>query len=127
LLAAYGLEGAAYAGFLRLADLPAYHVPRYKAPSRYPTVARDLAIVVAPEVPARDIERAVRAGSDGVIADVQVFDEYRGPQVEGGNKSIAVRVVLQRDDATLTDAEADEHVAAILDVLRERYGAKLRG
>ncbi|MFY9780499.1 MAG: phenylalanine--tRNA ligase subunit beta [Candidatus Baltobacteraceae bacterium] len=127
LAAAYELEGAAYAGFLRLADLPAYRVPRYKAPSRYPPVARDLAVVVAPEVPAREIERAVRSGGDGVIADVQVFDEYRGPQVEGGKKSIALRVVLQRDDATLTDAEADKHVAAILAVLRERYGAKLRG
>jgi phenylalanyl-tRNA synthetase beta chain len=127
LIAAYELEGKAYAGFLRLADLPAYRLPRYKALSRYPPVARDLAVVLAPEVPAREIERAVRAGGDGAIADVQVFDEYRGPQVEGGKKSIAVRIILQRDDATLTDAEADKHIAAVLDVLRERYGAKLRG
>jgi phenylalanyl-tRNA synthetase beta chain len=127
LLAAYELEGAAYAGFLRLADLPAYGVPRYKAPSRYPPVARDLAVVVEPDMPAREIERAVRAGGDGTIADVHVFDEYRGPQVEGGKKSIALRVVLQRDDATLTDADADKHVAAILEALRERCGAKLRG
>ncbi|MGP6189950.1 MAG: phenylalanine--tRNA ligase subunit beta [Vulcanimicrobiaceae bacterium] len=127
LVASYELAGYAYAGVLRLADLPAYRVPRYKAPSRFPPVARDLALVVAPEVPAREIESAVRAGGNGVIADVRVFDEYRGPQVEGGKKSIAVRVVLQRADATLTDAEADKHVAAILDVLRERYGARLRG
>jgi phenylalanyl-tRNA synthetase beta chain len=73
-----------------------------------------------------DIEHAVRAGGNGAIADVRVFDEYRGPQVEGGKKSVAVRVTLQRNDATLTDAEADKHIAAILASLRERCGARIR-
>jgi phenylalanyl-tRNA synthetase beta chain len=61
-----------------------------------------------------------------VIAGVEVFDEYRGPQIEADKKSIAVRVVLQRDDATLTDAEADAHVRAILASLEERCGARIR-
>jgi phenylalanyl-tRNA synthetase beta chain len=107
-------------------DLPEYLVPRYKAPSRYPAIERDLALIVAPEIPAIDIEHAVRAGADGVVGSVRVFDEYRGPQVETGKKSVAVRVVLQRDDATLTDADADKHIASILASLRERCGAKIR-
>ena len=126
LLAAYGIEAAVYAGWMRLADLPAYRLPAYRAPSKYPPLARDLALVVAPEVPAADIEHAVRAGGDGAIADVRVFDEYRGPQVGAGRKSIAVRVVLQRADATMTDADADACIAAILASLRERCGADIR-
>jgi len=126
LLAAYGSDARVYAGFLRLHDLPGYRVPRYRAPSRYPAIERDLALVVAPEIPAIDIERAVRAGADGVIGDVRVFDEYRGPQVEAGKKSVAVRILLQRGDATLTDTEADAYVAAILSSLAERCGARLR-
>jgi phenylalanyl-tRNA synthetase beta chain len=87
---------------------------------------RDLAIVVAPEIPAIDIEHAVRQGADGVVASVSVFDEYRGPQVEAGKKSIAVRVLLQRNDTTLTDTEADRHIEAILKSLEERCGARIR-
>jgi phenylalanyl-tRNA synthetase beta chain len=126
LLAAYDIAGAAYAGFMRLADLPAYRVPAYVAPSRFPAVARDLAVVVGDGVPAMDLERAARAAAGGVLADVRVFDEYRGPQIDAGKKSLALRLVLQRADATLTDAEAEAHVAAILESLRERCGAQLR-
>jgi len=126
LVAAYDIDARAYAGWMRTADLPAYRTPRYVAPSKYPPVARDLALIVAPDIPALDIEHAVRAGGDGAIADVRVFDEYRGPQIEAGKKSIAVRVVLQRSDATLTDAEADRHIASILESLRERCGAHIR-
>jgi len=126
LLAAFGVDARVYAGWMRTADLAPHRAPRYKPASKYPVVSRDLALIVSPEVPALDIEHAVRAGGDGALADVRVFDEYRGPQIEAGKKSIAVRVVLQRADATLTDAEADAHVAAILAALRERCGARIR-
>jgi phenylalanyl-tRNA synthetase beta chain len=126
LRAAFDVEARVYAGWLAFADLPPYRVPRYVAASKFPPVARDLALIVAPDVPATEIERAVRASGNGTIADVRVFDEYRGPQIEDGKKSIAVRVVLQRSDATLTDAAADAHIAAALSALRERFGAKIR-
>ncbi len=126
LLAAFDIEARVYAGWLPLAALPAHRLSRYVAPSKYPPVARDLALVVGLGVPATDIEGAVRAGGNGAIAEVRVFDEYRGPQIEDGKKSIAVRVVLQRGDATLTDAEADAQVALVLRSLEERCGAKIR-
>ena len=126
LLAAFDIDARVYAGVLRFEDLPAYRVPRYVAPSKFPAVSRDLALVVAPGIAATDIERAARAGGNGALADVRVFDEYRGPQVGDDKKSVALRVTLQRSDATLTDAEADAHVAAILASLRERCGATIR-
>ncbi|MBD5604195.1 MAG: hypothetical protein IAI48_03775, partial [Candidatus Eremiobacteraeota bacterium] len=125
-LAAFGVEARVYVGRMRFAELPAYRVPRYAAPSKYPALSRDIAIVVAPAVPAADIERAARAGGDGALVDVRVFDEYRGPQVGDDKKSVAVRITLQRPDATLTDAEADAHVDAILTSLRDRCGAAIR-
>jgi phenylalanyl-tRNA synthetase beta chain len=125
-LAAFGIEARVYVGRMRFAELPAYRVPRYAAPSKYPALSRDIAIVVAPAVPAADIERAARAGGNGALVDVRVFDEYRGPQVGDDKKSVAVRITLQRPDATLTDAEADAHVDAILTSLRDRCGAAIR-
>ncbi len=126
LLAAFDIDARVYAGWMRFADLPAARVSTYRAPSKFPAVARDLALVVGPEIPALDIERAIRATKNGAIANVAVFDEYRGPQIPDGRKSIAVRVTFQRNDATLTDADADAEVAAILERLRERCGATIR-
>ncbi len=141
LVAGYEIRADVYAGFARLADLPAQRIPRYVAPSRYPAIERDLALVVGPEIPAIDIEHAVRAGqvpstSSGqapstgseqvVVAGVRVFDEYHGPQVAAGKKSLAVRITLQKNDATLTDADADGYMQGILKSLEERCGARVR-
>ncbi len=122
---AFDIESRVYAGWMRFSDLPSPRVPRYKAASRYPAIARDLALVVAPELPAIDIEHAIRAAST-VVANVRVFDEYRGPQVAAGKKSLAVRIVLQSREATLTDADADTNIAAIVASLRERCDAEIR-
>jgi phenylalanyl-tRNA synthetase beta chain len=69
--------------------------------------------------------RAVRAHSG--VRNAGIFDEYRGAQIDVAKKSLAVRVTLQREDATLTDAIADETIAAIVGDLRQRFGATLRG
>ncbi len=126
LLAVFDLDARVYSGWMRFADLPTYRVPTYRAPSKFPAVGRDLALIVAPEMPSKEIEHAIRATPESAIVDVVVFDEYRGSQIADGRKSIAVRVVFQRDDATLTDADADAEVAAILVRLRERCGATIR-
>jgi phenylalanyl-tRNA synthetase beta chain len=124
--AAFDIDARAYVGWMRMSDLPAPQAPAFRPVSKFPAVERDLALIVAPDVPAMDIEHAARAAGNGAIVDVRVFDEYRGPQIEAGKKSIALRIVLQRADATLTDAESDTHMAAVLAALRERYGAKIR-
>ncbi|MEO6990566.1 MAG: phenylalanine--tRNA ligase subunit beta [Candidatus Baltobacteraceae bacterium] len=126
LLLAYGIERPIYAGLLRLRDLPAHATPVYRPASRFPAVERDLALVVAPDVPAREIAFVVRASGDGLVRGVRVFDEYRGPQVGAGKKSLAVRVTLQRDDATLTDAEVDACIGLVLAALRDQLGAEIR-
>lgn len=126
LLAAYKIEGRAYCGFARMEDIPERRVPAFRAPSRFPAVERDLSLILSPEISAHDIAHAIRAGVNGVLRDVRVFDEYRGPQIGENRKSVAVRVKLQRDDATLTDEEADAHITSILASLRERVGAEIR-
>jgi phenylalanyl-tRNA synthetase beta chain len=126
LLAAYEIARPVYIGTMLMDALPAYRVPQYRPQSRYPSVERDLALVVAPDVPAHEIVHLIRESADGIARCVEVFDEYRGPQIGPDRKSIAVRITLQRDDATLTDAEVDAHIATILSTLRERMGAEVR-
>jgi phenylalanyl-tRNA synthetase beta chain len=62
-----------------------------------------------------------------LVRSASVFDEYRGPQVGEGKKSLALRIVLQSDTATLTDEDADGAMARIVATLRDRFGATPRG
>lgn len=126
LAAAHGLSSSVYAGFAETAAIPTHRLQAYRAPSRFPGVARDLAIVVPAAVTAGNVELVARASGNGVLRSVQVFDEYRGVQVAAGHKSLALHLLLQRDAATLTDAEADAFVATIVAALRERCGAEVR-
>jgi phenylalanyl-tRNA synthetase beta chain len=104
--------------------LPPYVTPRYLAPSKFPPVERDLAVVVPLDVLAGDLTEAVR--EEPLVRGATVFDEYRGPQAGEGKKSLAVRIFLQSDEATLTDQEADAALARIVATLRTRFGAEPR-
>jgi phenylalanyl-tRNA synthetase beta chain len=104
--------------------LPAYATPKYIPPSKFPPVERDLAVVVALDVLAGDVTDAVR--DEPLARSATVFDEYRGPQAGEGKKSLALRIVLQSDEKTLTDEDADAAMQRIVAVLRERFGATPR-
>jgi phenylalanyl-tRNA synthetase beta chain len=123
---ALGAEGRVHAVQVDLAALPDPVIPRYSAPPRYPSISRDLALVVDLGVTAAQIETVIGGTLDGLARTIRAFDEYHGPQVGEGKKSLAVRVVLQRDDTTMTDAEADEAVGRILGALRSELGATIR-
>jgi len=114
------------AAIVFLDALPNATAASYRSASRFPAIERDLAVIVAPEVSAGDLTDAVR-GNSPLVRDVRVFDEYRGAQIGENKKSLALRVTLQRDDATMTDTEADGAIATILGTLRERFGATIRG
>ncbi len=126
-LLAFAIDDELAGALLFLDDLPAPQIPRYHAPSRFPAVLRDLAVVVDDDLSARALERAIRAVPDAHVASIAIFDEYRGPQVGAGKKSLALRLTLQRPDATMTDDDASAAVRRILDALATGIGATLRG
>jgi phenylalanyl-tRNA synthetase beta chain len=104
--------------------LPQRVVRRYVEPSKFPPVDRDLAVVVPLDVLAGELTDAVRG--ERLVRIANVFDEYRGPQVGEGKKSLAMRIVLQSDETTLTDEEADAAMSRVVATLRERFGATPR-
>jgi phenylalanyl-tRNA synthetase beta chain len=126
LLHASDLADDAIAGTLFIDALPPTQPRHYTAAAKYPAVERDLAIVVDTAVTAAAIVATISAATP-LTRRVAVFDEYRGPQIGAGKKSLAVRIVLQRSDATLTDAETETAVRATLDALRAAHGATPRG
>jgi len=122
---AYDIDDDVVAGWFEIEALPARVNVPLVAPSRFPAIERDLAFVLAADVPAAEV--AAAAGAHADVRGARAFDEYRGAQIDVAKKSLALRVTLQRDDATLTDAQADATIGAIVADLRDRFGAILRG
>ncbi len=123
---AFDVRLPVYLCTLLLQALPDYAPPRYRPPSRLPSTYRDLALVVGLDVAAADVERTIAQTLGDACTKIRVFDEYRGPQVGEGRKSLAVRVTLTRFDATITDEEADDAVRRALAALRDELGATIR-
>lgn len=122
----WALGRPAYLFELELAALRARPVPRFTALSRFPSVRRDLAIVVADTVSAQAVLDAIAGAAVPVLGLSGVFDCYQGVGVADGRKSLAVALTFQHSDATLTDADVDAAVATILDRLHQECGAQLR-
>ncbi len=99
---------------------------KYKKISKFPSVRRDLAIVVDESVPLAVLQENVTVSASGLLSELRVFDVYRGPTIETGRKSIALGLILQDSSRTLTDVEADAVVAAVATRLRDVLSATIR-
>jgi len=89
----------------------------YRAPSRYPEVMRDLALLVPFDVTADEVNQLIVVSGPDWLRDVDLFDYYEGDQIPDGMKSLAFRLAYQSDEKTLTDAEvnkAQEEIDAVL-------------
>jgi len=96
------------------------------APSRFPPVVRDMAVVVDAGVPAQALLDAMQAEKPPIVASIGLFDLYHGPGVPADGKSLAFRVVMQHTERTLTDAEADAARDALVSLLARKFSASLR-
>jgi phenylalanyl-tRNA synthetase beta chain len=93
---------------------------------RYPAVARDLAVVVDEPVAAGDILQTLWKASEGWIKEIRLFDLYRGNPVPSGRKSLAFRLVYQKEDRTLTDREVNDFHQKLVELLAREYKGALR-
>jgi phenylalanyl-tRNA synthetase beta chain len=93
---------------------------------RYPSVTRDLSILVSDTLPAATIRRTVREHAPEILTSVREFDRYQGKGVPQGQVSLSLRLMFRAPDRTLTDAEAQSAVDAVLAALREKHQAVQR-
>ena len=100
-------------------------VPRMHEVAKFLPVRRDLAVVVDESVTAQALLDAMTAISLSGVAQISLFDVYRGKGVAQDKKSLAFRVLLQDTQKTLTDSEIETSIALLVDVLH-RHGAQLR-
>jgi phenylalanyl-tRNA synthetase beta chain len=99
---------------------------RHRGISRYPAVRRDLAVVVADEVPAAAVESVVRDALGEILVDFRLFDVYQGKGIDSNEKSLAVGLTLQDPSATLTDDQIGRYIQGVVAALEDAVGARLR-
>ncbi|HWA00491.1 MAG TPA: phenylalanine--tRNA ligase subunit beta [Caulobacterales bacterium] len=130
-LAALDVEAPALAFEILLDALPP---PRAKAGRSKPPLekldlmplSRDFAFIVDDGVKASDVVRAALGAEKPLIADVALFDVYRGERMPAGKKSLAIEVTLQPREKTLTDAEIEAVSAKIVAAVGKATGGTLR-
>ena len=121
----YDLAQAAVWFEVELDALVQAKVPHMNEIAKFLPVRRDLAVVVDDTVTAQALLDAMMAVSVPGVAQISLFDVYRGKGVEQGKKSLAFRVLLQDTQKTLTDSEIETSIAFLVDIM-QKHGAQLR-
>jgi phenylalanyl-tRNA synthetase beta chain len=111
---------------LALEPLLRRSLPQARPVSRQPVVRRDLALVVDEHLEAEALLVALTEAKPSAVDDIRIFDVYRGPGIGPSKKSLAILVLIQDTERTLTDAEIDAIVSALLRIAIDRFGATLR-
>ncbi|MCH2171000.1 phenylalanine--tRNA ligase subunit beta [Myxococcota bacterium] len=108
-----------------LVEIPEEEI-RAREVSRQPRVRRDIAVVLDANQPAGEVATAIAKAGGEMLRDVEIFDRYEGRGVEDGKVSLAFRLVFQRDDRTLQDAEVKKTIGKLMRMIAHRFGGELR-
>lgn len=93
---------------------------------KFPSLRRDIALVVDDVVPVREILSVIKKADSGIIENAWVFDVYKGNSLEKGKKSVALSLILRNRERTLTDEDANRVQQDVLESLEKTIGAELR-
>ncbi|MGL5754391.1 MAG: phenylalanine--tRNA ligase subunit beta [Paraclostridium sp.] len=102
------------------------NVKVYNPLPKYPSTTRDIALLVKDEVFVKQIEDIIKANGEDILESYQLFDVYKGAQIEEGHKSIAYSITYRSKDKTLTDEEVAKVHDKIVNELSEKLNANLR-
>lgn len=121
-----GLNGRTYVFELELAAIQPRALPQARPVSKYPSIRRDLAIVVPTQLAAGEVLKAIENIGVNHLVDLNLFDVYEGSGVADGYRSLALSLTLQHPERTLEDQEINTAVKAVVDMLTNEFGATLR-
>ena len=99
---------------------------KYKEISKFPSVKKDLAVVVNKEVSSSEIATVIKKAAGSALSKIDVFDVYTGKGIEENKKSIAYSLTFEKMDRTLTDEEINVALSKVIDTLEKKLGAELR-
>lgn len=124
----YSIKNRVYAGqidFDKIVELTNLDI-KYKPLPKYPSMVRDIALVLKEDILVGDIEKIIRKHGKGLIEKIELFDIYKGNQIDEGMKSVAYSITYRSYEKTLTDDEVNQIQNSIIEDLENTLNAKLR-
>ena len=124
----YEIETKVYFGVLyidKLVEIADFDIS-YKSLPKFPTMQRDIAMIVKDEINVKEIEKIIKAKGGKLLESVKLFDVYKGEQIEKGYKSVAYSILFRSNEKPLTDEEVNSPMKKILKELEEKLQAQLR-
>lgn len=124
----YGIDAEVYAAELMMGPIEEFSNREitYKKPAKFPGTSRDIALTVDENVTAGEIMNVIEEDPDEIFKRAEIFDIYRGKQVDKNKKSVAIRLFYGHDEKTLKDEEVTTVHRAILSRLADKLNALLR-
>lgn len=123
----YELGSAPVVFELEMDALLCEEVPAYREISRFPGVARDVALIVDTQWSAARVLQVLNESAPSIVTSIELFDVYHGKGIDPEKRSLAFRVLMQDTQRTLEDAEVEAALAAIVGNAMTSLGARLRG
>ncbi|MFV5594519.1 phenylalanine--tRNA ligase subunit beta [Acinetobacter junii] len=102
------------------------YVSNFTELSRFPSVRRDIALLISDKIEVRDIQQLIKQTGGELLDSTWLFDVYTGQGVEQGKRSLAFALLWQHPTRTLEDAEIKSGMDNIIQVLEDTYQATLR-
>jgi phenylalanyl-tRNA synthetase beta chain len=121
------IDGKVFLFELEMEKLELARLPRYDPLSKYPEIRRDIALLLDQAIPSEDIRCTIKEVAGDLLQKVNIFDVYQGKGITPGFKSIALALTLQHASRTLVDDEVATLMERVVNTLKERFNAELRG
>ncbi|WP_223789179.1 phenylalanine--tRNA ligase subunit beta [Marinicella meishanensis] len=118
-----------YVAEFAMNDIQHMVLPQWQSVSKFPSVRRDLAVVIRDAISWSEVANAVKSslGDDqGLLNELCLFDVYKGDNIEKGYKSLAMAMIFQEKNRTLEDKEVDKLVSKAVSFLAEQLNAEIR-
>ena len=99
---------------------------KFKEISKYPTISKDLAILIDKDISSDEISKAIKKAAGSLLTNTEIFDVYEGKNIPEGKRSIAYSLSFGANDRTLTDEEINNIMNKVIENLQNKMGAELR-
>ncbi len=126
LMQALDIPGKVYVAELDFSTASGREIPVVRELSRFPAVRRDLALVLAEQIAAKDVVNLLWSCGGDALQDIIVFDVYQGQHIEKGKKSIALGLIFQHPSRTLVDQDIAAIIDSCIKALQAEFNAELR-
>jgi len=111
---------------MRLDTLQKGNIPQFKAISKYPSIRRDIAIIVDVAITAHQVCACIKNAAGEYLQNLELFDVYSGKGIDSGRKSLALGLTLQASSRTLTEEDVERVMDDVLRALGTDCSANLR-